>query len=39
MSEGLIYKQIPAVMAKSPATAKDRKNTQQRFSYRGIEDL
>jgi len=36
---GLIYKQIPKVMAAIGAIGKDRKNPQQGYSFRGIDDL
>jgi hypothetical protein len=34
-----IYEQIPKIMAEIGAIAKDRKNTQQNFQFRGIDDL
>lgn len=39
MSEQKIYSAITAVMKKITAISKDRKNQQQNFSYRGIDDV
>jgi hypothetical protein len=36
---GLIYKKIPDVMRDIGAIGKDRVNEQQKFKFRGIEDL
>jgi hypothetical protein len=36
---GLIYKKIPDVMRAIGAIGKDRVNEQQKFKFRGIEDL
>ena len=36
---GKIYGQIPKVMAEIGAVGKDRKNEQQNYKFRGIEDL
>ena len=36
---GLIFKKIPAIMAEVPSIAKDRKNAQQGYSFRGIDDV
>ena len=38
-SAGLIYTAIPAIMAEIPAIYKDRKNDQQEYSFRGIDDV
>ena len=37
--DGMIYKQIPAVMADIEAIAKDRKNDKQNYKFRGIDDV
>ena len=34
-----IYQAIPAIMAEIGSIGKDRKNTQQGYAYRGIEDF
>lgn len=39
MENQLIYKQIPAVMADIAAIGKERKNQQQGYSFRGIDDV
>lgn len=40
MSEtSLIFKKIPAVMASIGAITKDRKNAQQGYAFRGIDDV
>jgi hypothetical protein len=39
MSEGAIYKAIPAIMAEIGAIAKDRKNAAQGYQFRGIDDV
>lgn len=36
---GNIYKAIPAIMAEIKSIGKDRKNAQQGYAYRGIDDL
>lgn len=36
---GLIFKKIPAIMAEVPSIAKDRKNPQQGYSFRGVDDV
>ncbi len=36
---GKIYAAIPAIMAEIGAIGKDRRNTQQGYAYRGIEDF
>jgi hypothetical protein len=38
-TESLIYKQIPKVMAEIGAIGKDRKNLQQNYQFRGIDDI
>ena len=38
MAEALIYKKIIEVMSKVPAIGKDKRNGQQGFNYRGIDD-
>ena len=38
-SAGLIYTAIPAIMAEIPSIYKDRKNTSQNYSFRGIDDV
>ena len=35
----LIFQKIPEIMAEVPAIGKNRKNSQQGFSYRGIDDV
>jgi hypothetical protein len=35
---GLIYNKISSIMQECPAIAKTKKNTQQGYSYRGIDD-
>jgi len=39
MSDGLIYKAIPAIMAEIEAIAKNRKNEAQGYKFRGIDDV
>ncbi|MBR4005843.1 MAG: ERF family protein [Treponema sp.] len=39
MENAMIYKQICAVMNEINAIGKDRKNQQQNFKYRGIDDV
>ena len=39
MSEGLIYKQLPKVMSDIKSISKDKVNQQQRFKFRGIDDV
>lgn len=39
MSEGLIYKQLPKVMADIKPISKDKVNQAQRFKFRGIDDV
>lgn len=39
MENGLIYKKISAIMAGVPAIGKSRKNQQQGFMYRGIDEV
>lgn len=36
---GMIYTLIPAIMAEIPAIGKDKRNTQQGFNFRGIDDV
>jgi hypothetical protein len=36
-TNGLIYKQIPAIMAKVPAVGKNDYNAHQKFHFRGID--
>lgn len=36
---GLIYQLIPKIMAEVGPIAKDRKNTQQNYSFRGVDDV
>ena len=36
---GLIYKKIPAIMAEVGIIGKDRKNTSQGYSFRGVDDV
>lgn len=36
---GLIYKAIPAIMAEIDAIGKNRKNEQQGYKFRGIDDV
>jgi len=38
-TNGLIYQKIPAIMADISAIGKDRKNTQQNYAFRGIDDV
>jgi hypothetical protein len=38
-SPGLIYQKIPAIMADVGPIAKDRKNPQQGYQFRGIDDV
>lgn len=38
MQEGIIYKQIAEIMREVSPVSKDRKNTQQNYSFRGIDD-
>lgn len=38
-TSGKIYQAIPAMIAECEHIAKDRKNQQQGFSYRGIDDV
>jgi len=35
----LIYEKIPAIMADVQAISKDRKNTSQHYSFRGVDDV
>jgi len=35
----LIYEKIPAIMADVQTIGKDRKNVQQKYSFRGIDDV
>ena len=35
----LIYQKIPAIMAEVPAIGKTKRNSQQGFNYRGIDDV
>lgn len=37
--EGKIYKAIPCIMGEINAVGKNKKNTQQGFMYRGIDDV
>ena len=37
--EGKIYKQISLVMSEIGAIGKDRKNVEQKYSFRGIDDI
>jgi len=39
MSEQGIYKAIPVIMAEMSAIGKDRRNGQQGYSFRGIDDV
>ena len=39
METGKIYKAIPAVMKEINAVGKNKKNTQQGFMYRGVDDV
>lgn len=39
MPNQLIFKKLPLVMAEIGAIGKDRKNTQQGYSFRGIDDI
>lgn len=39
MTDKQIYKRIAAVMAEVGAIGKDRRNTQQNYSFRGIDDV
>lgn len=39
MAEGLIYKQIPLIMAEIGSVAKLHKNETQKYAFRSIEDL
>lgn len=36
---GMIYTLIPAIMADIPAIGKDKRNAQQGFKFRGIDDV
>lgn len=36
---GMIYTLIPAIMAEIPAIGKDKRNAQQGFNFRGIDDV
>lgn len=38
-AEGKIYKAIPCIMGEINAVGKNKKNTQQGFMYRGIDDV
>lgn len=38
-TEGKIYKAIPSIMGEINAVGKNKKNTQQGFMYRGIDDV
>ncbi len=38
-TEGKIYKAIPGIMGEINAVGKNKKNTQQGFMYRGIDDV
>jgi len=38
-AKGAIYEAIPAIMAEVGAIGKDRKNTQQGYNFRGIDDV
>jgi len=39
MAAGKIYKAIPCIMGEINAIGKNKKNTQQGFMYRGIDDV
>lgn len=39
ITEGKIYKAIPSIMGEINAVGKNKKNTQQGFMYRGIDDV
>lgn len=39
MNTGLIYQQIPKIMADIDAIGKDRRNSTQNFNFRGIDDV
>ena len=39
MEKPLIYKQLSIAMSEIGAVTKDKKNQQQGFSYRGIDDV
>jgi hypothetical protein len=39
MKEPLIYSKIPTIMAKVGVVKKDRKNAQQGYNFRGIDDM
>lgn len=39
MENGLIYKKMSSIMAGVPAIGKSRKNQQQGFMYRGIDEV
>ncbi len=39
MSEGLIYKKIALCMKEIEAVSKDRKNDQQNYKFRGVDDV
>lgn len=36
---GMIYTLLPAIMAEIPAIGKDKRNAQQGFNFRGIDDV
>lgn len=36
---GMIYTLIPAIMAEIPAIGKEKRNAQQGFNFRGIDDV
>ena len=38
-TEGKIYKAIPCIMSEINAVEKNKKNKQQGFMYRGIDDV
>ena len=38
-TEGKIYKAIPCIMGEINAVGKNKKNKQQDFMYRGIDDV
>lgn len=38
-SQGLIYKKIPAIMMEIQPIAKGKKNNQQGYNYRGVDDV
>ncbi len=38
-TEGKIYKAIPCIMGEINAVGKNKKNTQQGFMYRGVDDV